>query len=134
MENSKVLSYARSLLDINKERHTLESRVDMLKEQIARELMEANTGQIVIPIGGGEEIVVRNNLRFTKPFDKDGLAGEAGVDRGELHYAGVASFVDAGEISALQVEKYQSEGRCEFVTVRVRKAKMPKKKRDKVNA
>jgi hypothetical protein len=129
---TKVLGYARNLLGINEQRRVLAENADILKDGLFRSMQEANTGEIIILVGD-QEIVIRNNVRFNKPFDKEGLAGETGIEKSELHYAGIASFVDEGEITAMQVEKFQSDNRSEFVTVRVRKVKKKKGRRGATN-
>jgi hypothetical protein len=123
-------SLAVSLLDLRVEQHRNEANAQMLKEIIYKHLVENGIGEFIITAGEEEEIVIRNNVRLTRPFDKDGLSDEARVDRDELHYAGLAGLVSRGRLDAHVVAKYQTENQAQFVTVRTRKPK--KKKKGKV--
>lgn len=126
-----VQTLATQLLDVRNQINSLVVKADFLKEQIYKELVEANTGEVIIPIGQEEEIVVRNNLRFTKPFDKEGLVGESdgSFSKEDLDYAGIANLVSRGILEPSLVEKFQGQNKCQFVTVRVRKKKAKKVKR-----
>jgi hypothetical protein len=129
---SNIPNLASQLLSLNEDRRSLVMKADFLKEQLHKALVAENVGQVIIPLGSEEEMVIRANLRFTVPFDKDGLVDElsdSGIEKADLTYAGLAELVKRGIAEPSQVEKYQSSNRCEFVTVRVRKAKKPKKAR-----
>lgn len=125
MELSRL---AVQLLETNAEKRKLEARADFIKEHIYQALVEMNKGEVIIPVGSDEEIVVRNNVRTTKSFDKDGLAELVYVDREDVDYAGVAVLVDEGKVTANRVAEFQHENRSEFISVRTRKVIKKKKK------
>lgn len=126
-DNPILLKHAAALIDVRRQMNTLDGAAAFHKEALHRELMNIGSGSATVQFTNDEALFIKNNLRFTKSFDKDTLSGKVGVDRAELDYAGVSELVEARRLTAAEVERYQAENRCEFVTVRTRKIKGSKK-------
>jgi hypothetical protein len=124
VDNETLMNHAMSLLDVRDEMRRLEMKAEFHKEVLHRELMTIGQGHVSVRISSEEILDIKNNLRFTKSFDKDTLAGKVGMERTELDYAGVSHLVETRRLTAAEVEKHQAEGRSEFVTVRKKKSKV----------
>lgn len=127
-ESDILVKHAVSLLDVREQMANLEMKAAFHKEALYRELMSLGVGSANILFTNDECLSIKNNLRMSKSFDKDGLSGKVGVDRAELDYAGVSELVERRRLTAADVEKFQSENTSQFVTVRKRKIKVGKKK------
>ncbi|WP_145052592.1 hypothetical protein [Paenibacillus xylanexedens] len=127
--SAKIEQLAQQLLDVNAQRKSLADKAEFIKELIYREMVEANIGEFTFPLNTDWEVKVKNNVRFSMAFDKDGFAAQVGADRDELTYEGVSSLVEDGRASAEVVGKYQSRNRSQFVSVRERKIKKKKAKK-----
>lgn len=128
INQARIASLGENLIQIREQIKDLEFQAQQIKDEIGIELEAVNIDELVIPLGE-EEIVVKNNKRVTKSFDKDGLAGDIEVDRDLLDYYGISKLVDAGKVAPEKVREFQIEKTSTFVTVHTRQA--VKKKGDK---
>lgn len=111
------------LESINSKMRELKQEAEMLKDEIRAELESEGKGYIEIPSADGNYIYkVKTNLRFTKSFDKDGLASRIGVEREQLDYHGVSALVEKQVLNSRMVGEHLTENKSKFITVRRVKA------------
>lgn len=122
---NELLELGLQMETLKEQKRAIEYQLDTLKEQVAKHLVSEGRGQIVVPgVDGLHEFVFKSNLRFTKSFDKNGLAAKTGRDREELDYHGVSALVEKRVFTSELVGEHLSERKSQFVSVSRRKAKV----------
>ena len=125
---AKLASLGVELNDLNDQAKTIEEDKENIKIEMMSILKELNQDLVFIELGEEEAVVVKNNKRTTKAFDKDSLSSDFNIDKDKLDYAGIAEFTEKGKLQSHDVAKYQKKNDCEFITVRMVRGK--KKGRD----
>jgi hypothetical protein len=128
MKQRTAAELAYELLVINEKRRELESRAEGIKDELADILRQEGVAEMVVPSGDPDySFHIKTNIRFTKRFDKDGLATTIGRDRDELDYHGITKLVEDGYLSSATVAKFQTDNESRFISVKRKKVPGGKK-------
>lgn len=123
----RLVELGHNLLSLRLKKSEIELEEMRIKDEIADILREEGVAEKVVPLDELHVMAFKNNYRYTKSFDKDGLAAKTGRDRDELDYQGVSALVEKQVVTSKVVGQYLSENKSEFVTVRKRKVDKKKK-------
>lgn len=123
----KLVSLGSELLSLRLKKSEIELAEARIKDEIADILREEGVAEMTVPVDELHCLAFKNNYRYTKSFDKDGLASKTGRERDELDYQGVSALVEKQVVTSSVVGQFLSENKSEFVTVRRRKLEKKKK-------
>lgn len=123
MQQRSITELAYNVLKLAEARRGLEIQMDSMKDELAAHLAQEGTAELIIPTEDPDfNYVIKNNLRYFKTFDKEGLAIEIRRDKDELDYEGISKLVESGHLKTSVVAKFQEDSKSEFITVRRKKA------------
>jgi hypothetical protein len=125
---TELMDLAHDLLRLGEQRRSIDEQMNAIKDNISFILKSEETAEIVVPTSDEDYVYhIKNNLRFTKSFDKEGLAAEIARSKDDLDWHGITKLVEDGYLKSQVVAKFQSDNKSYFVSVRRKKAAGGKK-------